>query len=76
MTAQAHSSGRATIEDRKALLERLRLPAGQATVERRSAQDGDELVVRILPGVRPAATPRIFRGHAVFYQPLRAARTF
>ncbi|AQR61636.1 hypothetical protein BZG35_08215 [Brevundimonas sp. LM2] len=63
----------ATTEDRKALLAQLGVPDGQATVERRKADDGDHLVVRLSPEARPAARPQRFRGHDVRYEPLRPA---
>lgn len=63
----------ATVDDRKALLARLDLPSGQATVERRPVGGCDHLVVRLSPGAHPASSPTTFRGHSVRYEPLKAA---
>ena len=67
---------RVTLDDRKALLKQLKLPAGQATIERASGGDRDQLVVRLSPGARPATSPRRFRGRLVRYERLLAGRTW
>ncbi len=73
MSTKPDQTRHATIEDRRALLASLQLPTGQATVERRPVENGDQLVVRLSPGAQPASSPATFRGHPVRYEPLRAA---
>jgi hypothetical protein len=79
MTRRAPSPGpssRASLEVRRALLDVLSVPAGQAVVERqRSLGATDQLNVRLAPSARPAARPTHFQGFPVSYSRLEPARS-
>ncbi len=64
----------APVAIRRALLASLKLPAGQATVERCASEPVDHLVVRLSPGVRSADLPKTFEGYPVRYERLQPAR--
>lgn len=65
---------RASIALRRALLDHLGLPPGQATVTRRRGEAGESLVVRLSPGARPASRPETFGGLPVTYESARPPR--
>ncbi|KMO44384.1 hypothetical protein VQ03_03765 [Methylobacterium tarhaniae] len=71
----AQDSGeRASVALRRALLDHLGLPPGQAAVTRRRTAAGETLVVRLVPGARPASRPEAFGGLPVTYESARPPR--
>lgn len=77
MAARATQTEKKTpsMEVRRALLDLLSLPAGQATVERARGNVQDQLLVRLSPGAHPAQSPQTFCGFPVLYENLSRATT-
>jgi hypothetical protein len=71
---EMRGSERAMLETRRALLEHLRVPLGQAVIMKRRSPEGDLLVVRLAPSAQPTSRPTYFEGHRVIYEPLFPAK--